>query len=226
MPSTAIQLDAVTKTYGSGDSKVEALRGVSATIETGERVALLGKSGSGKSTLLNILGGLDRPSGGKVIVAGEDLSAMSAKKMARYRLSTVGMIFQSYNLIPSSTAARNVELPLVLAGESPRGRKRTADDALQSVGLADRATHYPSQLSGGEQQRVAIARALMNKPQVLLADEPTGNLDTNTAEEITSLLMNFINESRTTFVLVTHDEDLAERIADRVLRIQDGQFLE
>jgi putative ABC transport system ATP-binding protein len=219
---TAVEAIDLVKTYGGGDSSVVAVRSVSFRIETGERVALLGKSGSGKSTLLNLLAGLDRPTSGRLTVAGQDLSGMSRRKMAEYRLTTVGMIFQSYNLIASQTAVRNVELPTIFSRRPARERQQAARDALQAVGLQQRLHHRPAELSGGEQQRVAIARALMNRPKVLLADEPTGNLDSRTSEEIERLLLDYVADRRTTFVLVTHDEELALRAADRVLRIADG----
>jgi putative ABC transport system ATP-binding protein len=214
------------KTYGTGDSSVVAVRCVSFRIATGERVALLGKSGSGKSTLLNLLAGLDRPTSGRLTVAGQDLSGMSRRQMAAYRLTTVGMIFQSYNLIASQTAVRNVELPTVFSRRPSRERQQAARDALQAVGLQLRLHHRPAELSGGEQQRVAIARALMNRPKVLLADEPTGNLDSRTSQEIEQLLLGYVADRKTTLILVTHDEELALRAADRVLRIADGALAE
>jgi ABC-type lipoprotein export system ATPase subunit len=214
------------KTYGAGESAVVAVRSVSFRIDAGERVALLGKSGSGKSTLLNLLAGLDRPTTGRLVVAGHDLSKMSRRQMAAYRLTTVGMIFQSYNLIASQTAVRNVELPTIFSRRLPRERQQAARDALRSVGLQRRLHHRPAELSGGEQQRVAIARALMNRPQVLLADEPTGNLDSKTSEEIERLLLDYVADRQTTLILVTHDEELALRAADRVLRIADGALVE
>jgi putative ABC transport system ATP-binding protein len=222
----AVEAVDLVKAYGAGESAVVAVRGVSFRIGTGERVALLGKSGSGKSTLLNLLAGLDRPSSGRLKVAGRDLSGMSRRQMADYRLATVGMIFQSYNLIASQTAVRNLELPTIFSRRPKRERQQAARDALQAVGLQHRLHHRPAELSGGEQQRVAIARALMNRPEVLLADEPTGNLDSKTSEEIERLLLGYVADRRTTFILVTHDEDLALRAADRVLRIQDGALVD
>jgi predicted ABC-type transport system involved in lysophospholipase L1 biosynthesis ATPase subunit len=216
---------ALAKTYGRPAAAVHALRGVSAEIRRGERVALLGKSGSGKSTLLNLLGGLDRPSGGSVEVGGRDLARLSARDLARHRLAVVGMIFQSFNLIASRTALDNVALPLVFAGLPPRERLAAARGALEAVGLGGRLGHRPVELSGGEMQRVAIARALVNNPAVLLADEPTGNLDSATAADIVALLDAHVRAHGTTVVLVTHDEELARRCTDRVLRLQDGQLL-
>ncbi len=221
----AVRTVDLTKTYGSAAAPVPALRGVSVTIEPGERVALLGKSGSGKSTLLNLLGGLDWPTSGSVEVGGRDLSRLTSSGLARHRLTMVGMIFQSFNLILSRTALQNVELPMVFAGKSPRERRTAARRALEAVGLDQRLTHRPSELSGGEHQRVAIARALVNDPQVLLADEPTGNLDSATAAEIMDLLMDYVERHRTTLILVTHDEELADRYTDRVIRLKDGQVI-
>jgi predicted ABC-type transport system involved in lysophospholipase L1 biosynthesis ATPase subunit len=203
-----------------------ALRGVSLEIPRGQKVALLGKSGSGKSTLLNLLGGLDRPTSGSLHVGGRDLTRLSSNELARYRLATVGMIFQSFNLIPSRTALQNVELPMVFAGRSPRERRAAAQRALEAVGLGERLDHRPAELSGGEHQRVAIARALVNAPQLLLADEPTGNLDTATAADVIGLVLDYVREHGTTLVVVTHDEELGRRCADRVLRMRDGQFIE
>jgi predicted ABC-type transport system involved in lysophospholipase L1 biosynthesis ATPase subunit len=221
----AVRTVGLEKSYGPAHSAVHALRGVTLEIRTGERVALLGKSGSGKSTLLNVLGGLDRPTSGSVVVSGRDLARLSGKELARHRLTTVGMIFQSFNLIPSRTALQNVELPMVFAGRPPRERRATARRALEAVGLAERLGHRPNELSGGEHQRVAIARALVNNPEILLADEPTGNLDTATAGEIIDILMGHIAAHGTTLLLVTHDEDLARRCSDRILRMMDGRLL-
>jgi predicted ABC-type transport system involved in lysophospholipase L1 biosynthesis ATPase subunit len=220
----AIRTVDLTRTYGRAAAPVHALRGVSVTIRRGERVALLGKSGSGKSTLLNLLGGLDRPSAGSVEVGGRDLALLSSRELAQHRLATVGMIFQSFNLIPSRTALDNVALPLVFAGQPRRERLDTARGALEAIGLGQRLDHCPTELSGGEMQRVAIARALVNRPQILLADEPTGNLDSATSREIIALLDAHLRAHGTTLVLVTHDEELARRCTERVLRLQDGQL--
>jgi predicted ABC-type transport system involved in lysophospholipase L1 biosynthesis ATPase subunit len=217
---------AVAKTYGGPVAPVHALRGVSVAIKRGERLALLGKSGSGKSTLLNLLGGLDRPSTGTIEVAGQDLAAISSRRLARHRLQTVGMIFQSFNLIASRTALENVALPLVFAGLRPRERREAAGQALEAVGLGPRLSHRPAELSGGEQQRVAVARALINRPAILLADEPTGNLDSATAAEIIALILDHVVAHGTTLVLVTHDEELARRSTDRILHLQDGRLAE
>jgi predicted ABC-type transport system involved in lysophospholipase L1 biosynthesis ATPase subunit len=220
-----IQATDLAKSYGPPSAPVHALRGVSLEVRRGERVALLGKSGSGKSTLLNILAGLDRPSSGSVRVCGLDLSRMSPADLARHRLTAVGMVFQAFHLVGSRTALENVELPMVFAGRPPRERRAAARQALEAVGLGHRLRHRPGELSGGEQQRVAIARALVNRPAVLLADEPTGNLDTATAAEIVAVLTAHADAHGATFVLVTHDEDLARRCADRIVRLKDGQLL-
>jgi predicted ABC-type transport system involved in lysophospholipase L1 biosynthesis ATPase subunit len=204
---------------------VLALRGVTLQFARGERVALLGKSGSGKSTLLNLLGGLDRPTSGHLEVAGQDLADLSATNLARFRSTSVGIIFQSFNLIGSRTALENVELPMVFAGRPRAERHRIAREALTGVGLAGRLHHRPAQLSGGECQRVAIARALSNGPQVLLADEPTGNLDSRTADEVIALVLDYVDRRGATLILITHDEELACRCSDRVLHLQDGQLM-
>jgi ABC-type lipoprotein export system ATPase subunit len=220
-----IQIVDLVKTYVSASAPVHALRGVSLQIHSGERVALLGRSGSGKSTLLNVLGGLDTPTSGAVRVSGHDLARLSNNRLARYRLATVGMIFQAFNLIPSRTAAQNVELPLIFAGFSLHERRTAARQALQAVGLGERLDHRPAELSGGEHQRVAIARAMVNRPQVLLADEPTGNLDSATANEVMDVLITHVREHGTTLIVVTHDEELARSYADRILRLKDGQLV-
>jgi predicted ABC-type transport system involved in lysophospholipase L1 biosynthesis ATPase subunit len=213
------------KTYASASAPVHALRGISLELRRGERIALLGRSGSGKSTLLNVLGGLDQLTSGVLEVAGHDLAKLSSNRLARYRLTTVGMIFQSFNLIASRTALQNVELPMVFAGLPRAQRRRAAEQALESVGLGQRHDHRPAELSGGEHQRVAIARALVNRPEVLLADEPTGNLDSATSGEISAILMAHVRENGTTLILVTHDEELAGRCADRILHLKDGQLV-
>jgi ABC-type lipoprotein export system ATPase subunit len=221
----AIRLGEVVKSYPSGSTVVHALQGVSLEVRRGERVALLGKSGSGKSTLLNLLGGLDRPTSGTILVDGQDVSRLSADGLARYRLLRVGMIFQAYNLIPSRTALENVELPMIFAGRPATERQAEARRALEQVGLGHRLGHRPSQLSGGEQQRVAIARALVNHPALVLADEPTGNLDTDNAREVMDLLRDRVRDEGATLLLVTHDEDLARRYTERTVRIRDGRLV-
>jgi predicted ABC-type transport system involved in lysophospholipase L1 biosynthesis ATPase subunit len=220
----AIAAREVTRTYAAA-TPVAALRGVSLEVQAGERLALLGKSGSGKSTLLNLLGGLDVPTSGSIEVFGRDLARMSRNQLAQHRLETVGMIFQAFNLVPSRTALQNVELPLLFAGRSPAERRQAAQEALTSVGLEQRLHHLPSRLSGGEQQRVAIARALVNGPAILLADEPTGNLDSATAAEVIDILLHHVHERRMTLLLVTHDEELARRCAERIVWLHDGTLL-
>jgi putative ABC transport system ATP-binding protein len=222
---TAVRVADVTKTYGSPRSGVSALCGVSLEVRRGERVALLGKSGSGKSTLLNLIGGLDRPSSGRIETGGRDLAAMTGTELAAYRLTTVGMIFQAYNLILSRTALENVELPMILAGRDKKDRRSAATAALESVGLGQRLGHRPCELSGGEHQRVAIARALVNRPGILLADEPTGNLDSATAAEIIAVLVNEISRAGTTLIMVTHDEELARSTAHRIVFLKDGRVV-
>jgi predicted ABC-type transport system involved in lysophospholipase L1 biosynthesis ATPase subunit len=230
MPSYAPAADVViravevTKSYGPRTAAVHALRGISLEVRRGEKVALLGKSGCGKSTLLNVLGGLDRPTSGSVEVAGRNLAGLGADGLAEHRRSVVGMIFQSFNLIPSRTALQNVELPMLFTGHRGGERRQTAVRALEAVGLGERLRHRPAELSGGEGQRVAIARALVNRPQIVLADEPTGNLDSATAGEIMDLLSEHLRTNGTTLVLVTHDEELARRCADRVLWMHDGKI--
>jgi ABC-type lipoprotein export system ATPase subunit len=222
--SAFIRLENVSRVYQSGSDRVVALDDVTFEVAQGERVALLGKSGSGKSTLLGLLGGLDRVTSGTIHVAGNDLATLSSDELAGYRLRSVGMVFQAFNLIQSRTAIQNVEVPFMLAGRDVVGRRAAAVQALESVGLKERANHRPTELSGGEQQRVAIARALVNAPSLILADEPTGNLDSATAGEVIELLGRYSEENQTTVVLVTHDEELATSFANRTLRLRDGQL--
>jgi ABC-type lipoprotein export system ATPase subunit len=225
LASCAVAVEEVVKSYGPASSAVLALRGVSLQVRRGERVALLGKSGSGKSTLLHLIGGLDRPTSGSIRAGDRDLAGMTADELAAYRLTTVGMIFQAYNLVASRTALENVELPMILAGRPVGERRAAARDALVAVGLAERFQHRPTELSGGEHQRVAIARALVNRPEILLADEPTGNLDSGTAFEIMSMLLDHLRRDGTTLIMVTHDDELARQAADRIIRLKDGQVL-
>lgn len=226
MSTPHVELADVTKIYESGSLRVTALSGVTATIAAGERVALLGKSGSGKSTLLNLLGGLDRATSGRICVCQRRLDQLTSRQLADFRFSTVGMIFQSYNLIDSKTALANVELPLVFAGTSRQQRRAMAARTLDAVGLGDRLQHLPAELSGGEQQRVAIARALVNRPTLLLADEPTGNLDSETVSEVMQMLDEDITRHSIAVLLVTHDEELAAGFADRLLRLKDGHLVD
>ena len=217
---TIIDVADVTKEYSSGDVSVRALRGVSLVVRDGEFVAIMGPSGSGKTTLLGILGCLDRPTTGSYRLVGEEMSTLDESRRARVRGQRIGFVFQAYNLLPRATAYKNVELPLVYAGAPRRERRRRVIDALADVGLAERAHHLPTQLSGGEQQRVAIARALVARPSVLLADEPTGNLDSANAEEVLTLLGR-LSTKGATIVMVTHSGEVAER-ASRIVRLADG----
>jgi putative ABC transport system ATP-binding protein len=217
-----IRLDGVHKYYDLGEVQVHALRGVSLEIERGEMVAVMGASGSGKSTLMNILGCLDRPSRGSYFLDGVDVAGLSKVQLARVRNRKIGFVFQQFNLLSRTSALENVELPTIYAGVEPAERVRRAQAAIERVGLADRAHHHPSQLSGGQQQRVAIARALVNQPSLLLADEPTGNLDSRTSVEIMGILQE-LNEEGITIVLVTHEHDIA-RYARRTLEFRDGRI--
>src|SRR5947208_11371432 len=221
----AIQLDQVSRHYLMGESVIRAVDNVSVTVPTGEFLALLGSSGSGKSTLLNLIAGLDRPSSGSVMAHGQDLSKMSSLEVARYRRQTVGMVFQSFNLLPRMTLEENVELPLRLAEVDRSEHSTRVREALQRVGLEKRIGHRPSELSGGEQQRTAIARALVNRPTILLADEPTGNLDSATGEAILTLLREIQSNLGMTIVMVTHERPLAEQFADRLATMGDGKLL-
>ncbi|MBI4293840.1 MAG: ABC transporter ATP-binding protein [Betaproteobacteria bacterium] len=218
-----IELNAVSMHYTLGASRIDVLRSIDLRIATGERVAIVGPSGSGKTTLLVLLAGLERPSAGSVALDGLRLDALSADALADLRRDRIGIVFQSFHLVPSLNALDNVALPLQIAGHRDAAAQARAQ--LERIGLADRATHYPSQLSGGEQQRVAIARATVHSPKVLLADEPTGNLDDHTREGIRDLLFAVNADSDTTLVLVTHDLDFAGR-CDRVLRLHEGRLSE
>ena len=217
-----IALEGVTKTYRMGRLEVPALRGIDLHIGQGEFVAIMGASGSGKSTLMNILGCLDVPTGGRYLLDGTDVAKFDDDQLARIRNRKIGFVFQSFNLIPRTSALHNVEMPLVYAGE--RGRTERAREALGSVGLADRAHHQPTELSGGQQQRAAIARALVTNPAILLADEPTGNLDSVSSVEIMRLLANLNAERGRTVVLITHEQDIA-RFAKRVVELRDGRVV-
>ena len=213
-----IQLEGVTKAYQMGKVEVPVLHGIDLTIDDGELVAIMGPSGSGKSTLMNILGCLDVPTNGRYLLDGTDVSRLSGKRLARVRSRKIGFVFQSFNLIPRTSAIRNVELPLIYAGV--RERRIPARRALEQVGLSERQKHQPNELSGGQQQRVAIARALINEPSILLADEPTGNLDTAASQEIMKLLRG-LNDGGCTIVIITHEEEIALH-AERIVRLRDG----
>ena len=222
-PKSKINLVGLTRQYRMGPTVVSAVAGIDLTIEAGEAVALVGPSGSGKSTLLNLLGGLDRPSSGEIWVDGENIARASAKRLVEHRKRRVGFVFQSFNLLPYRTALENVEVPLMISGMSPKERRARAGALLEKVGLGARTSHRPSQLSGGEQQRVAIARSLANEPSILLADEPTGNLDSATGTGVMSLLKE-LNQGGLTLILVTHDMMVAA-YADKIVRLRDGKVV-
>jgi ABC-type lipoprotein export system ATPase subunit len=221
----AIRTEQLCRHYRMGDTVIRAVDGVSLEVRSGEFVALLGSSGSGKSSVLNLIAGLDRPTSGSVIVQERDLAKLSREELARYRLHTVGMVFQSFNLIASMTLAENVELPMRFAEIERAKRDSLAREALARVGLQSRMNHRPSELSGGEQQRAALARALINRPQLLLADEPTGNLDSRTGTEIMNMVREFNQQLGMTVVMVTHERALAERYAHRLIFLADGKLI-
>ncbi|MFM6998900.1 MAG: ABC transporter ATP-binding protein [Bacteroidota bacterium] len=220
MTEAVIHLSGITRDFKLGAQTVHVLKGIDLDIQRGEYVALMGPSGSGKSTLMNLLGCLDTPTSGTYVLAGRDVSRMAENELAEVRNQEIGFVFQTFNLIPRQTALDNVALPLVYAGVGKEERLDRAADVLRSVGLGDRMDHRPNQLSGGQRQRVAIARALVNKPSLILADEPTGNLDTATSEEIMRLF-DEIHGLGNTLVVVTHEEDIAQR-AKRIIRLRDG----
>ena len=223
---SAIRTRDLVREYRFGrENRVRALAGVDLDVEAGEFVAVLGKSGSGKSTLLNVVGGLDRPTSGRLAVGGTELKDLSERDLAAFRARTVGFVFQSFHLQPRYPAWENVALPLVFLGIGRRERRRRATALLDEVGLAARVDHRPSELSGGEQQRVAFARSLVAEPQLLLADEPTGNLDSETSRQVIGLLQS-AHERGTTLLLVTHDREMAQGTADRVIQMADGLVLE
>ena len=215
----------VSKIYPMGMTSVTALDRVSLSVDEGQFLAIQGTSGSGKSTLLNMLGGLDHPTTGEVLFSSKPLGPLSKKEMARYRRYSVGMIFQGFNLITTMSAEENVGLALAFAGLRGTQRRNRAKELLDRVGLADRLSHRPSELSGGEQQRVAIARALANRPKVLLADEPTGNLDSTRAHELLGLLRGMVDNDALTILMVTHDHELATSFADRIVLMRDGRVV-
>ena len=221
MNNLVVDANDLIKTYTMGDVEVHALRGLSVQITRGEVVSIMGPSGSGKTTLMNILGCLDRPTSGDYTLDGESVAQLNDEQLARIRNQKVGFVFQSFNLLPRSTALTNVELPLRYSPPNGRKRREMAEEALVAVGLGDRITHRPNELSGGQQQRVAIARALVNNPAIVMADEPTGNLDTKSGDEIMDVLLELNKERGTTLIIVTHDPEVAE-MTERVINIRDG----
>lgn len=218
--SIIIDINNIKKVYEMGEEKLFALNGVDVVIERNEYVAIMGPSGSGKSTLMNIIGCLDTPTSGKYILNGKDVHEMDDDELAEIRNKEIGFVFQTFNLLPRNNALHNVELPLIYSGLSKAERIKQAKEALANVGLADRMMHKPNELSGGQRQRVAVARALVNNPSIILADEPTGNLDTKTGEEIMALFTD-LNKKGNTIILVTHEEEIA-RHANRIIKIRDG----
>jgi putative ABC transport system ATP-binding protein len=220
MENTVIQAESLTKVYKMGEVEVQALRGLSLQVQRGEAIAIMGPSGSGKSTLMSILGCLDRPSSGSYVLDGENVSGLTDDQLASIRNRKIGFIFQSFNLLQRTSALDNVELPISYSNHVNDGRDRAAE-ALKAVGLGNRMKHHPAELSGGEQQRVAIARALVNDPAILMADEPTGNLDSKSGQEIMDLLLSFNRDRNTTVLIITHDSRIAAQ-AHRTIQIRDG----
>ena len=216
-----LEIEDLCKVYGTGETKVDALKNVTFDVEQGEFVAIVGPSGSGKSTLLHILGGVDSPTSGEIIISGTDISKLDETKLAIFRRRQIGLIYQFYNLIPILNVEENMTLPILLDGKKPD--QALLSDLVEKLGLSSRLKHLPNQLSGGQQQRVSIGRALMNHPALLLADEPTGNLDSENSKEIVSLLRKFNKENKQTVIIITHDERIALS-ADRVITIEDGRI--
>ncbi len=213
------------KIYASGDSTVQAVRGVDVSIKEGEMIAIMGPSGCGKTTLLNVLSGIDQPNSGEVLIAGQPMYSVSDDLRTQMRAENLGFIFQDFNLLPVLSAVENVELPLLLLGKSAQEARKTALEALESVGLADRSEHRPTELSGGQQQRVAVARAIVHHPKVILCDEPTGNLDSTTSNNVMDLLKEINKKLGTTFLLVTHDKEIASKCS-RIMQMDDGLIID
>lgn len=224
--SEAVRAESLVRHYRLGQSVIRAVDGVSLSVKKGEFAALLGASGSGKSTLMNLIAGLDRPTSGAIFVEGQDLAKLKSDELARYRRHTVGMVFQSFNLVPTMTLTENVELPMRFAEVERGERNARVQEALRQVGLSGRLEHRPSEMSGGEQQRAALARALVNRPKLLLADEPTGNLDSKTGTEILDLIRSLNRSLGMTVIMVTHERALADRYADRMIFLGDGKLIE
>lgn len=221
---TVISVKDLYKIYRVGENRVRALNGVSFTIEKGEFCAIVGTSGSGKSTLLNMLAGLEKPTKGEIVIAGEHMETKNENQLVKFRREHIGFIFQSFNLLPSMNALENVAMPLTFQGMSKEKRLKKADEVLELVGLSKHKKHRPTQMSGGQQQRVGIARALVVQPEIIFADEPTGNLDSRTSAEVMALIKKIIREKNQTLVMVTHDDHLAQ-FADRIFRISDGKII-
>jgi len=213
------------KIYASGDSTVQAVRGIDVSIKEGEMIAIMGPSGCGKTTLLNVLSGIDQPNSGEVLIAGQPMYSVSDDLRTQMRAENLGFIFQDFNLLPVLSAVENVELPLLLLGKSAQEARKTALEALESVGLADRSEHRPTELSGGQQQRVAVARAIVHHPKVILCDEPTGNLDSTTSNNVMDLLKEINKKLGTTFLLVTHDKEIASKCS-RIMQMDDGLIID
>jgi putative ABC transport system ATP-binding protein len=220
-----LSINDLSKIYQKGALEIPAVRDVSFEAKEGSYLSIVGKSGSGKSTLLNLVGGLDRPTSGSILFNGKELGKMSRYQLALHRRLSVGMIFQSFNLLPKRTALDNIILPLIFAGIPRRKRKQRAEMLLEKVGLGERINHFPSELSGGEAQRVAIARALANEPRMILADEPTGNLDSTTAGEIIDLLVSLNKDQGLTILMVTHDRETADAVSDHIITLKDGSII-